>query len=41
MTRGFLAGDPIELLGCIDRYKIIDTCVAVKSRCVTGIGNIA
>jgi hypothetical protein len=26
---------------CGDRYKIIDTCVAEKSRCVAGIVHIA
>ena len=31
----------LEKLGGRNRYKIIDTCVAVKSRCVTRIARIA
>jgi hypothetical protein len=31
----------MDFLGGGDRYKIIDTFVAEKSRCVAGIGNIA
>jgi hypothetical protein len=33
--------NPVEMLGSSDRYKIIDTCVAVNGRCVTRIGHIA
>ena len=29
------------MLGSSDRYKIIDTCVAEKSRCVAGVDHIA
>jgi len=33
--------NPLEILASNDRYKIIDTCVAVKGRCVAGTGHIA
>ena len=38
MSRSFLSADGNLAR---DSYKIIYTCVAVKSRCVTGIGYIA
>ena len=34
-------GCRFEMQGRSDRYKIIDTGVAGKSRCVAGIGHIA
>jgi hypothetical protein len=34
-------GIPLIYLGGDDRYKIIDTCVAVKSRCVPETDHIA
>jgi hypothetical protein len=36
-----LFANPLEMLASGDRYKIIDTCVALKNRCVAGSGHIA
>jgi hypothetical protein len=38
---GIQPASPIEMLASGDRYKIIDTYVAVKCRCVPVAGHIA